>query len=74
MDSRVELKIYDILGREVIALVSGNLHAGFHLAFWNARNGNGQPVPTGVYFCRLVAIANNGKAKFVESNKMILMR
>lgn len=74
LDSRVELKIYDILGREVIALVSGNLHAGFHLAFWNARNGNGQPVPTGVYFCRLVAIANNGKAKFVESNKMILMR
>jgi len=75
MDSRVELKIYDILGREVTTLVNENLRAGFHIALWNGRNSLGQTVATGVYFYRLTAIPQSGSGgEFVQSKKMVLLR
>lgn len=47
---RVSLKVYDVLGREVIALVSGYQEAGVHTAYFN-----GQSLASGVYFYRLTA-------------------
>lgn len=46
----VSLKIYDVVGREVAALVDGALEAGAHSAVWNADGAAG-----GVYFARLTA-------------------
>jgi hypothetical protein len=48
--SEVELKIYDISGREVAALGTGRWALGEHSVVWDA---NG--MPSGIYFVRLTA-------------------
>jgi hypothetical protein len=74
MDSKVELKIFDILGREVLTLVNEQKNAGRHLVLWNGRNGLNKNVASGVYFYRLNAKAVGGGAEFIQSKKMVLLR
>ena len=49
----VNLKIYNLLGEEVLSLVQQPQPAGEYRVFWNGRNKNGQPVGSGVYIYRL---------------------
>jgi hypothetical protein len=56
----VEMKVYDLLGREVATLVNETLRAGNHVARWNAAG-----VPSGVYFCTMTAGAYVGNRKLV---------
>ncbi len=48
--ARVDLAIYDLTGRRVATLASGELPAGRHAEFWNARGERGGRVPAGIYF------------------------
>jgi Secretion system C-terminal sorting domain len=66
--SRVTLKIYDVLGREVATLVSGQQNAGAYKVTFN-----GARYASGVYFYRLVAEGNNG-TRFVSVKKVVLMK
>ena len=50
VNSNVELKVFDMLGREVATLVEGRVEAGIHSVSWNA-SGNA----SGIYFYRLKA-------------------
>jgi hypothetical protein len=59
----VTLKIYDVLGREIITLVNEELSAGKHEADFDASGFN-----SGVYFYRLQA------GSFIETKKMVLMK
>ncbi len=59
----VILKVFDLLGREVATVFSGNLQPGTYRMSWSAGD-----LPTGVYLYRLQA---NG---FVETKKMILAK
>jgi hypothetical protein len=59
----VELKLFDVLGREVATLVSELKRPGAYTVKWNA-----QDYPSGVYFYRL---STNG---FVETKKLLLLR
>jgi hypothetical protein len=59
----VTLKMYDIIGREVATLFSGELEAGEYLQQWNAAG-----FPSGVYFCRLQA------GDFVDVKKLVLLK
>jgi hypothetical protein len=59
----VTLKIYDILGREVAALVNEEKRLGKYDVQWNASN-----MPSGVYFYRLHA------GSFIETKRMILLK
>jgi hypothetical protein len=61
--SFVSLKVFDILGREVATMVSGQLLAGNHVQQWNA---NG--MPSGVYFYRLQA------GSYTETKKLVLLK
>jgi hypothetical protein len=65
--STVSLKVYDVLGREVATLVSGEQPAGVYKAEWNAS------VASGVYFYTLEAVGTDGR-RFVETKKMLLTR
>lgn len=56
----VELKVYDVLGREVATLVSGFQEAGVHTAYFN-----GQNLASGVYFYRLTAPGINQVKKML---------
>ncbi len=69
MNSNVTLRIYDILGREVITLVNEQKPAGTYSIQWNGTNSAGVQVGSGIYFYQLKT--NNG---FVETKKMMLLR
>lgn len=50
----VDLRIYDLAGREVRSLISGRwFPAGSHTETWDGRQQNGQMISSGVYFARL---------------------
>ncbi len=71
----VELKIYDILGREINSLVNKNFAAGSYSINWDGRDNAGNSVPTGMYVYRISIQTNKiNSGLFVESKKMILLR
>lgn len=57
--SRVRLIIYDVRGRAVRDLVSGDRPAGPGVARWDGRDAAGQRVAPGVYFYRLATPAGS---------------
>ncbi|HVP39799.1 MAG TPA: S8 family serine peptidase [Candidatus Saccharimonadales bacterium] len=50
---RVRLRVFDVSGRAVATLKDGDASPGTHQASWDGRDGDGRPLGTGVYFCRL---------------------
>ncbi len=61
--SLVSLKIFDIVGREVSTIVSGELQAGSYTRQWNAA-----AFSSGVYFYRLQA------GTYSETKKLLLLK
>jgi hypothetical protein len=66
-DSKVSLKVFDILGQEVITLVNNELMAGVYDISFDASGLN-----SGVYFYKLEASGNG--VQFSDVNKMILTK
>ena len=66
--SRITLKVYDVLGREVATLVDGQENAGVYKV-----NFNGSRYASGVYFYRLTAAGNNGRT-FSSIKKLVLVK
>ncbi len=50
------LVITDVAGRRVRTLVDAELSAGAHDIPWDGRDDAGQPVPQGMFLCRLIAL------------------
>ncbi len=48
----VAVSVFDLVGRQVLKLFSGNAGAGIHRLSWDGRDGEGRPVSSGVYFVR----------------------
>ncbi len=70
ISSFVSLKVYDVLGNEVVILVNEEKPAGTYEVTWNATN-----LPSGVYFYRLqVYPANSGTENFVDTKKTLLLK
>jgi hypothetical protein len=53
-ESKVTLKVYNLLGAEITTLVDESRGAGFHIAVWDGRDQNGQPVASGIYLYQLI--------------------
>jgi len=51
--ARVKLNVYNILGQNVKSLINETMPAGAHQVVWDATNGEGQRVATGVYLYKL---------------------
>jgi len=64
----IRLDIYDILGRQVKSLLDGFHPAGDMNVSWDGSDDNGQKLPSGVYFYRL--ISNDGE----HVKKMTLLK
>jgi hypothetical protein len=60
---RARLKVFNVRGEEVAALVDGIRDAGYGTVEWDARE-----VPSGVYFFRLEA------GEFVKTKRVVLLR
>ena len=69
--SRVTLKVYDLLGREVATLVNEVKSAGNYTATFNASN-----LPSSVYFYRLTAntLSSSQTGNFNFVKKMLLLK
>ena len=63
LQQRVQLKVYDILGKEVETLVNENKASGIHEVTFHADN-----LPSGIYIYRITA------GNYTEQKKMILLK
>ncbi len=54
-DCHVVLEIYSVLGQRVAVVVNSYEQPGYKVVHWDARSGEGDRLPGGVYFCRLKA-------------------
>ncbi|HQI39813.1 MAG TPA: T9SS type A sorting domain-containing protein [Ignavibacteriaceae bacterium] len=68
VDSKVSLKVFNVLGQEVASLVNGQMSAGSQKISFDASSLN-----SGVYFYRLDADGIDGQ-KFSSTKKMILTK
>ena len=62
------LVVYDLLGKEVISLIDGNLLPGKYSIAWTGLNKNGNRVASGIYFYSLRT------GTFSDTRRMILLR
>ena len=62
----VTLKVYDLLGNEVVTLVEENRPSGRYEVTFHTED-----LPSGIYLCRLEA---NGNSSFVQTRKMNLIK
>ena len=68
--AQVQIKVFDVLGKELKTLVSGKKSAGNYELAWNASD-----LPSGVYFYQLIVTPDDGQTGgFFETKKMILMK
>ena len=65
---KVIVKVFDVLGREVVTLVGTNKSAGHHQVTWNGKSAQGKDVSSGLYFYRIEA------NDFIDVKKMVLLR
>jgi hypothetical protein len=65
----VSLKIFDVLGKEVAALVQEDKQPGSYTATWDAGK-----APSGVYYARMSVTSSTGAQPFQSTKKLILMK
>ena len=68
VDSKVSLKVFDVLGQEVATLLNGNIVAGSHQVDFNA-----SAINSGVYLYKIEATGIDG-TNFTSVKKMILTK
>jgi hypothetical protein len=64
----ITLDVYNLVGRYVVSLFSGQTDAGNHSVTWNGKNAEGGDVASGIYLLRLQV------GKEVLIRKMLLIR
>lgn len=65
----VRLAIYDMLGREIAVLVNERQESGFYSATWHAGG-----LSSGTYIYRISVKDENGKSRFSETKRMMLVK
>ena len=68
VSSRVSIDVYDVHGRLVQTVHSGQVDAGTHQVSWDGCDSSGSKVARGVYFCRMSA------GEFSATEKMVLLQ
>ncbi|MCX7875432.1 MAG: T9SS type A sorting domain-containing protein [Melioribacteraceae bacterium] len=66
--SRVQIKIFDITGKEIRTLIDEERAAGKYNILWDSRNNLGQKVSSGIYIYKIIA------DNFVQTKKMVLAK
>jgi flagellar hook assembly protein FlgD len=67
-NQKINLSIYDVLGRKVRCIKDGMEKSGFYRITWDGRDGSGKRASSGVYFCKLETEDSK------EIKKIILIR
>ena len=72
--AHVTMKIYNVLGQEVVTLRDEVQGAGMQTVIWDGRNALGTRVASGVYFYRIEAKPVDHSAPFVSIKKMLMLK
>jgi hypothetical protein len=74
MNAHVTIKVFDMLGKEVVTLVNENKNAGYYELNFDAHSLNGE-LASGIYIYQMRAegVEPSGKI-FTESKKMVLIK
>jgi hypothetical protein len=70
--SRVEFKVFSLLGKEIAVLDAGAKPAGDHTVVWNGKDQSGNRLPSGMYLYRLKAVPFSHGHAVVLTKKMIM--
>lgn len=69
-DSKVNITVYDLNGKEMEVLVNEELSAGSYKADWDAGN-----YSSGIYYYRITVLeSSTGKEYFAKTHKMVLVK
>ena len=74
--TKVIIKIYDILGREIRILIDERKSTGTYQVTWDGRDDSGQQVASGLYIYRMEAgdLSSGSEQSFVANRKMLLLK
>jgi len=72
--SVTRLIVFDLLGREVARIVDGIVDAGRYSIVWNATDGAGRHLASGIYLYQLQSVSLNTHKVFSEVRKMLLLK
>jgi len=61
--SIISLTVYDMIGREIVALYNGTQTPGYHTIDWNASEQS-----SGIYFVKMVA------GDYISTQKLMLIK
>ncbi|MBI5476110.1 MAG: T9SS type A sorting domain-containing protein [Ignavibacteriales bacterium] len=67
-NAEVNITVYDVLGREIKTLITGELQAGISIVEWNGMSNQNSMVPSGIYFIKMTA------GNFTKLVKTVLMK
>lgn len=70
--SITSIKVFNVLGKEITTLLEKELSPGSYSIDWEAKDGNGQLLPSGVYLIRLSA--NNRAGNYTQTIKALLLK
>ena len=65
--SRIDLRIYNVLGQEVVSLVDGDRLPGYHQEMWDASR-----FSSGIYVYQLIATDEHGIKQIARKKMMVL--
>jgi hypothetical protein len=70
--SNVIIIVYNILGKEITTLLEKELSPGNYSINWDAKDSNGQLLPSGVYLIRFNA--ENSNTHYIQTIKSVLLK
>jgi len=74
-DSRVNLKVYNILGKEVCTLLNEKRRSGYHYIQWDGRDNQGNMVSSGIYLYQLSIQSRLEKSpEFAATRKLVILK
>jgi hypothetical protein len=62
-DMKIDLSIFDLVGKKIRTLLNENLSSGSYTRVWNGMDDNNNRIKSGIYFCKMIA----GKRVFVKT-------
>jgi hypothetical protein len=66
--SAVDVTVFDVLGRKITTLMTGEQEAGYHVMEWDSKDSHGLTVPSGMYMIRMTS------GDFSAVRKIMLMK
>jgi tetratricopeptide (TPR) repeat protein len=69
----ITLKIFNLLGQEILTLTDRNQESGSYTMRWNGKDSNGLSVPAGIYIVQILTVNLQNRQQVLENRKMVLL-